>query len=136
MVHTGDTNQSLFIIAEGVVSVQAKLENGKVLEVASLGAGNFFGEMALLTGAIRTADIIALTATRLIEITREDFEPLLKEHPEIFQLVDKVSHSRKTDTETQKILSQLPPEPVKDPWYKVYMKKVQHFFMELIKRPA
>ena len=136
VVHTGDTNQSLFIIAEGVVSVQAKLENGKVLEVASLGAGNFFGEMALLTGAIRTADIIALTATRLIEITREDFEPLLKEHPEIFQLVDKVSHSRKTDTETQKILSQLPPEPVKDPWYKVYMKKVQHFFMELIKRPA
>lgn len=136
VVHTGDTNQSLFIIAEGVVSVQAKLENGKVLEVASLGAGNFFGEMALLTGAIRTADIIALTQTRLIEITREDFEPLLKEHPEIFQLVDKVSHSRKTDTETQKILSQLPPEPVKEPWYKIYMKKIQHFFMELIKRPA
>ena len=78
----------LFIIAEGVVSVQAKLENGKVLEVASLGAGNFFGEMALLTGAIRTADIIALTQTRLIEITREDFEPLLKEHPEISDVVD------------------------------------------------
>ncbi|HMZ64809.1 MAG TPA: cyclic nucleotide-binding domain-containing protein, partial [Leptospiraceae bacterium] len=101
-----------------------------------LGAGNFFGEMALLTGAIRTADIIALTQTRLIEITRSDFEPLLKAHPEIFQLVDKVSHSRKADTETQKILSQLPPEPVKDPWYKVYLKKVRHFFMELIKRPT
>jgi CRP-like cAMP-binding protein len=121
-----------------VVSVQAKIKkNGKsVGSLQSLGAGNFFGEMALLTGAIRTADIIALTQTRLIEITREDFEPLLKEHPEIFQLVDKVSHSRKADTETQKILSQLPPEPVKDPWYKIYMKKIQHFFMELIKRPA
>lgn len=127
VVHIGDTNDSLFVIAEGVVSVQTKLENGNSIEVASLGAGNFFGEMALLTGAIRTADIIAITNAKLYEVTKTDVAPLLEKHPEIYDMVTKVSTKRKEDTESQRQKSQIAPEPEKQGFFKrIYnrMKKI------------
>lgn len=134
IVFTGDTNRSMYIIAEGVVSVQTKLENGKMLEVASLGAGNFFGEMALLTGAARTVDIVALTDTKLIEITKENFDPLLEAHQDIFKLVDKVSNTRKKDTMTQKIMNELPPEAPKETLMQKITKRVKKIWEILIKK--
>ncbi|MCB1191363.1 MAG: ABC transporter substrate-binding protein [Leptospiraceae bacterium] len=131
IVHIGDTNDSMFVIAEGVVSVQTKLENGNYIEVASLGAGNFFGEMALLTGAIRTANIISTTNARLYEITKRDVDPLLEKHPEIFSMVNKVSSRRKEDTETQKQRSQIAPEPEKLNFFqKIYVKMKKMLVVE------
>jgi branched-chain amino acid transport system substrate-binding protein len=134
VVKTGDTDRSMFVISEGVVSVQTMLENGKMLEVASLGAGNFFGEMAMLTGAKRTVDIVALTDTKLIQITNDNFEPLLKNHPEIMKQVNSVSNTRKKDTDTQKILNELPPEAPKDNWRQIIWKKIKKFWVILTRK--
>ncbi len=52
-------------------------DDGKTKEVARLGAGDFFGEMALLTGEDRTATVIALVDTYLFELTQADIAPLI-----------------------------------------------------------
>ena len=94
VVILGDSGDSLFIISEGTVSVNVKIK-GKFTEVTRFGAGDFFGEMALLTGEPRTATITAITNTHLYEITKKDIYPLLKKQPEILDALSIVLTQRK-----------------------------------------
>ncbi|MBF0452217.1 MAG: zinc-ribbon domain-containing protein [Candidatus Magnetomorum sp.] len=100
--YQGDEGESLFIIEEGVVSVQVEITPGKRIEVARLGAGSFFGEMALLTGETRTANIVAISDTILFEITREHIAPLIEEQPQISQSLSELLVQRKIETESEK----------------------------------
>ncbi|MCB1179015.1 MAG: ABC transporter substrate-binding protein [Leptospiraceae bacterium] len=118
-----DTNFSMFVILEGVVSVQAPLETGEFIEVARLGAGNFFGEMSLLTGAIRTANIIADSKTHVFEITKEDIQPLLDAHPEIANSVKTVVKERKENLQSKKQEALYVPPPKKESFWKKIKKK-------------
>src|SRR4051794_15084479 len=49
--------------------------------ISYLGAGSCFGEMSLIDGRPRTADVVALSPMRLIVISREDFQHLLERSP-------------------------------------------------------
>lgn len=101
IVEQGDMDNSLFVIVEGVVNVviHFSAENEKV-DIVRIGAGSFFGEMALLTGEPRNATIVALTDTCLFEITKEDIAPLIEQEPEISNLLSTVLSERKTQTDT------------------------------------
>jgi small-conductance mechanosensitive channel len=74
----GAEGHSMFIVHEGAVSVRAD-----DAEVARLQPGDFFGEMALLTGERRAADIIALSDVVAVEIAKDALEPVLHDHPEL-----------------------------------------------------
>jgi CRP/FNR family transcriptional regulator, cyclic AMP receptor protein len=50
--------------------------------ISYLGAGSCFGEMSLIDGRARTADVVALSPMRLIVISREDFLTMLERSPE------------------------------------------------------
>ncbi|HEX6087815.1 MAG TPA: mechanosensitive ion channel family protein [Thermoanaerobaculia bacterium] len=90
IISHGTEGSSMFVVHEGNVSVRVD-EN----EIARLGEGNFFGEMALLTGETRVADVIALTDVVAIEITKEAFQPVLQEHPQLAAAISaKVSERR------------------------------------------
>lgn len=101
IVRQGNTDDSLFIIVEGLVGIWAQVEGGNSFEVARMGAGNFFGEMALLTGEPRTATIISLTNTYLFEIDKEDIAPLLEAQPEVSQFLSNVLAERKLAAESR-----------------------------------
>jgi len=101
VVKQGEKGDSLFIIVEGVVSVHVELEKKKSLEVARLGAGNFFGEMALFTGQERTATIITMTDTILLEMIKDDIIPLMQKEPEVTQLISKILTQRQMKTQSQ-----------------------------------
>lgn len=100
VVHQGEAGDSLFVIAEGVLSVRARSGEREAMEVARLGAGDFFGEMALLTGEPRTATLAAVSETLLYEITKEDISPLLERQPEISWSLTDVLVKRKQATAT------------------------------------
>lgn len=76
----GDTGRMFFVLARGSVSVEVPGEAGAGLRLGGIGPGQFFGEMAILGGEARSADIVAdervvcygLTADSLEEIGRED----------------------------------------------------------------
>ncbi len=128
IVQQGDVGDSLFIIVEGVVSVQIRTEDHNILEVARLGAGSFFGEMALLTGQDRTATVVALNDTYLFEIIKADILPLLQQQPEVSQLISKVLTERQLMTKAQ--MGNLPQDPQieREVIYKRMLRGIRDFF--------
>ncbi len=81
----GDPGDSFFIIHSGKIRVFLSGEDGVETELNQLGPGDCFGEMALLRDEPRTADIEALEETHLFVLTKEEFERVLKEHPDVFK---------------------------------------------------
>ncbi len=59
-----------------------------------LGRGDFFGEMALLTGQPRGADVVALTYCQLLVLTKRDFQRFLQKHPRAQAEIDRVAADR------------------------------------------
>ena len=59
-----------------------------------LNPGDFFGEMALLSGARRSADVTALDFCELLMLTRRDFMLFLARHPDLRARIDEVAALR------------------------------------------
>jgi CRP/FNR family cyclic AMP-dependent transcriptional regulator len=74
----GDRGREFFALLEGEVEVE---QGGRLIR--TLDAGDFFGEIALVTKMPRTASVIAKTDVRVLVITERDFGPLLKRNPDV-----------------------------------------------------
>jgi rhodanese-related sulfurtransferase len=79
----GDLGDRFYIIQSGKVRVFRKDSGGLETEFSVLGAGESFGEMALLTGEPRSANVEALEETHLLVLSRDQFERILKDFPDI-----------------------------------------------------
>lgn len=79
----GSPGDSMFALAQGTVAVQRDGRN-----VALMHEGDFFGEMALLTGAPRLATIVAGTDVVLLEFPRAAMQSLISRDPAIKQGLD------------------------------------------------
>jgi len=73
----------LYVVAAGRVKVCLSSAEGKELILATLGPGQFFGEMALLDDEPRSATVVAQLPTTVYRIRRDDFYRLLESHPSI-----------------------------------------------------
>jgi len=96
IVNQGERGNSLYLIARGVVRVTRRTDEGS-RDLATLVAGDFFGEMALLHGEPRQATIWAVTPCSLFELTREDLEQAMAEHPGVRAAIEEVDRRRKED---------------------------------------
>jgi CRP/FNR family cyclic AMP-dependent transcriptional regulator len=83
IVAKGDPGSSLFVICQGTVKISVPSADGHDAVLDLIGKGEVFGEIALLDGRPRTADVVAITDCELFVIERRDFLPLVKEEPEI-----------------------------------------------------
>jgi zinc transporter ZupT len=93
----GDPGDALYIVASGKVLVlQPPPGEGKAeeLPIAELGVGGVFGEMALLSGAPRTATIRADTDTDLLRLEKADFDRLVASDRQVAIGVQRLSHER------------------------------------------
>jgi voltage-gated potassium channel len=72
----------MYFVASGEVEVD--LPGNKV----RLGEGTFFGEMALLGNAVRSANITTTQVTRLLVLDLVDFRVLMARHPELAETID------------------------------------------------
>jgi CRP/FNR family cyclic AMP-dependent transcriptional regulator len=79
----GDPGDKLFIILEGKVRISREVSGMGEEALAVLGAGQVFGEMALLDEAPRSADARAHERCRLLVITKDAFEDLLFMHKDL-----------------------------------------------------
>ncbi len=78
IIRHGTDGDSMFLVHEGSVSIRVEES-----EVARLEPGDFFGEMALLTGEMRAADVVAVSDVVAIEIAKDALQPVLVNHPEL-----------------------------------------------------
>jgi CRP/FNR family cyclic AMP-dependent transcriptional regulator len=74
----GEIGTGLFVIIEGAVRV---VRDGE--ELARMGIGEFFGEMSVIDGLPRVAQVIALEPTRCLALASWEFERLVLENPTI-----------------------------------------------------
>ncbi len=84
IIHQGDHAESVFLLFEGRVEVIQACAGGNQHQIADFVDGALFGERALLTGEDRTAAVVARTAVRVAEISRNNFSRLLRLHPQIY----------------------------------------------------
>jgi CRP/FNR family cyclic AMP-dependent transcriptional regulator len=78
IVGKGETGVGFYLIADGNVEVRSE---GKVL--SKLGPGQYFGEMSLLDGQPRSADVVALEPLRCLALTPWSFKSVVSEHPKV-----------------------------------------------------
>jgi CRP-like cAMP-binding protein len=78
LVGQGATGHSFFVICDGEVAVTAQAG-----EIATLGAGDFFGELALLATGRRTATVTTTESSRILVLFGPDFDRLRSRYPTI-----------------------------------------------------
>jgi diguanylate cyclase (GGDEF)-like protein len=82
IVEVGDAGRSLFIVVDGTVQVLYPGRNHEVA-LALLGAGDFFGEMALLNAKPRSATVRAQTLVRALKLEQRAFQRLIHASPSV-----------------------------------------------------
>jgi small-conductance mechanosensitive channel len=86
VIRAGDQGASMFVVHSGRVQVQVN-DGGQARAVAMLGEGAFFGEMALFTGEPRTANVVALEETEVLEIGHAAMKHLFDTNPDLAESI-------------------------------------------------
>ena len=97
----GDAGDALYVVEDG--SLEAVLDAGRASEriLTTFTAGDFFGEMALLTGEPRSASVRCTSAARLLRVGQRDFNELVQSTPSIAVQLSRVLSSRLASTNEQ-----------------------------------
>jgi small-conductance mechanosensitive channel len=104
VIRAGDPGSSMFVVHNGRVQVQVN-ENGRPRTVATLNEGDFFGEMALFTGEPRTANVLALEETEVLEIGHAAMKRIFDNNPDLVESLSFIMAERR-----QGLASQADPE--------------------------
>ena len=94
VIRQGDAGKSLFVIMSGRVEVTAFQKGMPAVLLATLEAGDYFGEMSLMTGEPRSATVTPLVESRLLEVGSESFRKLLAAQPDLVQELGKALQRR------------------------------------------
>jgi len=111
--YQGDPGLGMYVIQEGEVSIQISGKDGEARELAVLADGDFFGELALIDEAPRSADAICKRDCLLLGFFRPDLFELIERKNQlgikiVLKLAEIVAHRlRTTDKELTKFKSQL-----------------------------
>ncbi|MCF8435649.1 MAG: mechanosensitive ion channel family protein [Ignavibacteriales bacterium] len=120
----GESGSSMFILAEGLLDVYLQTTNDTELKISQLIPGQFFGEMSLLTGEARSASVSAAVESLVYEISKDNFEKILKARPQMVKDLGKVIAER--HMHTAKIIEGA--EKQKKSFIEQFIKKIESFF--------
>jgi CRP-like cAMP-binding protein len=95
LIEKGQTADSMFILIEGVLEVTIPNDQGEQVAVATIWPGDCVGEMSLLTGEPRSANVRAKVNSTLLEITKADIAPIFEANPELIEEISIVLEKRK-----------------------------------------
>jgi small-conductance mechanosensitive channel len=96
LIRAGDEGSSMFVVHNGKVAVQVSDRAGP-RKVAELTEGNFFGEMALFTGELRTANVVAMEETEVLEIGHAAMKHLFDTNPSLAESISLTIAERQAD---------------------------------------
>lgn len=94
IVRKGQEGGSMYVIVKGTVSVQLPTSNGPST-INKLQVNDFFGEMSLLTGEPRTANVVADDETEVLQIRKSAIKPIFEANPELLSTVSEIVEERR-----------------------------------------
>jgi len=94
VVSEAEPGSSLFLIAGGRVRVYVRNVSGRSAQLRTLEAGDFFGEISLVTGHRRSATITAATPCELLELDRQTLDQIAAHHPDVPETVRRFCERR------------------------------------------
>jgi CRP-like cAMP-binding protein len=100
-----DLGQTFFVIATGSVKITRLSDDGREVILAMLGESDFFGEMSLLDGDGRSANVVALEASEVLTLARNEFLDILEQYPKIsISLLEELTNRlRKSDQQIESL---------------------------------
>lgn len=87
IVEEGLAGDYMYVIREGQVKVTKLSGDGREKILELMGPGDFFGEMSLLDGAVRSASVKSMSETRILALSRNDFLKELRRNPDLAMAV-------------------------------------------------
>ena len=109
IVRQGEAGASMFLLVKGEVEVLIDRDGHRTC-VARLGSGDCFGEMSLLTGAPRTATVVAVGEVEAVEIDKTVFGALVSDNPEMLTNLSELLAKRQLANE--QLTSEAPAQQV------------------------
>jgi len=94
LVREGDVGDALYLIEEGEADVIRRGRGGAARIVARLGPGTYFGEISIITGGERIADVVASTPMVLRRLSKDDYVRYLTGLPEVEQSMTRTGLAR------------------------------------------
>ena len=91
----GNVAHWLYILTAGEADIVIETEGSERRFVSTLGAGSFFGEAGLLTGAPRSSTVVARSNVECYRLDKASFEAVLKSRPEIAEQMSHVMANRR-----------------------------------------
>jgi CRP-like cAMP-binding protein/rhodanese-related sulfurtransferase len=114
----GDPGDSFWVIQSGKVRVFRRDDQGTEITFSELGPGKSFGEMALLTGEPRSASVETLEETRLMILSKDQFDRVLKSHPDLsLSFIKQLSGWLKRDEQALEVEARRMSAPPKMSWF-------------------
>jgi CRP-like cAMP-binding protein len=99
MTRQGAKAHWLYVITRGSGEVLITADAGLRKTVAQLKTGDFFGEMGMMTGSVRSATVLALEPTECYRLDKEAFQDILLARPEIAESISHVLARRSVELE-------------------------------------
>ena len=100
VVRIGQKGNSMFVIIRGSVKVQIP-ENDYQKTVNTLKENDFFGEMSLLTGEPRSANVVAIVETEVLRIDKTGIQPIFAANPTLVESIYELVEERRAQLKTQ-----------------------------------
>ena len=104
-------DRSLYVLLEGRVRVFTTDQTDKVIPLAVLGNNTFFGEVALLTGELRSTSVAALEKSLLAEFTYNSVRRLMLHYPQINKVLRNSFRKRVEDTKRKRAEAEIQERP-------------------------
>lgn len=97
MTRQGAEAHWLYLITRGDAEVRVSVDGNLSERIATLHAGDFFGEMGMMTGEPRSATVIALSEVECYRVDKEAFHDILRRRPEIAEDISEVLARRRAE---------------------------------------
>jgi len=81
--HEGDDSDACYVVRSGDLRVTREHSDGRAIALATLGFGDFFGELAMLDGGLRSASVETLTDAELLALPARDMRRVIATHGDI-----------------------------------------------------
>jgi hypothetical protein len=98
IIREGDPGRSVYIILDGRVKVFTRDDGGNELPLATLGVGQFFGEMSLVSGKPRSSSVAALELSVLVELSYASMAKVIEQNLAVKGVLEEYHKVRKQDT--------------------------------------